>query len=159
MPEILVIVVIIGILMAIAAPSWLSFLNARQLNAAQDELFQAIRQAQVQAAQTHQVWQASFREPNGLIEFAVHTANAPPIWQASIPTVHIDSADTTLATSSSSYRVQFGKLGQVNGQLGRLTLVGDRSRTRRCVVVSTLLGAVRKGQGHAEPDASGRYCY
>jgi type II secretory pathway pseudopilin PulG len=159
MPEVLVIVVIIGILMAIAAPSWIGFLNTRKLNTAQDELFQAIRQAQVQATQTQQVWQASFQEPNGLIQFAVHTASAPPIWQTSIPTVHIDASDTTLAIGSMGYQVQFSKSGQVNGQLGRLTLVGDRSSTRRCVIVSTLLGALRRGQGHANPDASGRYCY
>jgi type II secretory pathway pseudopilin PulG len=159
MPELLVIVVMVGILMAIAAPAWSGFLNARKLSSAQDELFQAIRQAQVQSVHTHQTWQASFQEPNGLIEFAVHPANSVPTWQTSTPNIHIDKGETTLATSGSGYRVQFSKSGQVSGQMGRLTLVGDGSQSRRCVLVSTLLGAIRRGQGHSNPDASGRYCY
>lgn len=158
--EMLVAIAIIGILMAIAAPGWNGFLANRNLNSAQDQFFQTIRQAQVQAIQTHQTWQASFKEPNGIIQFAVHRQeDAPQIWQNSIPRIHIDTGETTLPASSSVYRVQFNRTGEVNGQLGRLTLVADNSRSKRCVVVSTLLGLLRKGQEQSSPDGSGRYCY
>jgi type II secretory pathway pseudopilin PulG len=159
MPELLVIVVIVGILMAIAAPAWNSFLNTRRLNAAQEELFQAIRQAQAQANLTQRTWQASFQESNGLIEFAVHAENSAPIWQTSTPTIHLDRSETTLSPNGNGYRVQFSRLGLVNGQLGRLTLIGDGSRSRRCIIVSTLLGLVKRGKDNPNPDATGRYCY
>lgn len=148
-----------GILVAIAAPAWSNFLANRNLSSAQDQLLQTIRQAQVQAVHTHETWQASFQEPNGIIQFAVHGLDDAPTWQNALPRVHIDTGETTLATSSSGYRVQFNQTGQVNGQLGRLTLVADNSRSKRCVVVSTLLGLLRKGQEQSRPDATGRYCY
>lgn len=40
---------IIGMLAAIALPSWLGFMNIRRLNIAQGEVNQAMRQAQSQA--------------------------------------------------------------------------------------------------------------
>ncbi len=157
--EMLVAIAIMGILMAIAAPGWNNFLANRNLTSAQDQVLQSIRQAQVQAIQTHQTWQVSFQEPNGIIQFAVHGLDNAPNWQNSIPRIHIDPGETTLSTSTSGYRVQFNRTGEVNGQLGRLTLVADNSRSKRCVFVSTLLGLLRKGQEQTRPDASGRYCY
>ncbi len=157
--ELLVAIAIMGILMAIAAPAWNGFLANRNLTSAQDQLLQTIRQAQVQAIHTHETWQASFQEPNGIIQFAVHSLDNAPTWQNSIPRVHIDTGETTLSTSTTGYRVQFNRTGQVNGQLGRLTLIADNSRSKRCVFVSTLLGLLRKGQDQSRPDASGRYCY
>jgi len=44
--ETLVVMIIIGVLAAIASPSWLSLLNNQRLNAAKNEAFQAIRTAQ-----------------------------------------------------------------------------------------------------------------
>jgi prepilin-type N-terminal cleavage/methylation domain-containing protein len=159
LPEVLAIVAIIGILLAIAAPSWFGFLETRKLKTAQDGMFQAIRQAQVQSTQTHSAWTASFREPNGLLQYAVHSATDRPTWQSSIPNIHIDPSETTLANNGSAYQIQFSKSGQVRGQLGRLTLISDLTRSRRCVIVSTLLGALRRGQGYDRPDATGRLCY
>jgi Tfp pilus assembly protein FimT len=148
-----------GILVAIAAPAGNSFLASRNLTSAQDQLLQTIRQAQVQAIRNHETWQASFREPSGIIQFAVHSLDDAPVWQNSIPKIHIDTGETTLPITTSGYRVQFNRTGQVNGQLGRLTLVADNSRSKRCIFVSTLLGLLRKGQEQSRPDAGGRYCY
>jgi prepilin-type N-terminal cleavage/methylation domain-containing protein len=157
--ETLVSIAIVGILMAILAPAWNGFLSTRTLSSAQDQLFQTIRQAQVQALKSHQTWQASFQETNGIIQFAVHELNGTPTWQTSLPTIHIDGSETTLSTHRHGYRVQFNRIGQVNGQLGRLTLVADNSRSKRCVMVSTLMGLLRKGHDRTRPDRSGRYCY
>jgi prepilin-type N-terminal cleavage/methylation domain-containing protein len=157
--EALVSIALVGILMAILAPAWNGFLSTRTLSSAQDQLFQTIRQAQVQALKNHQTWQASFQETNGIIQYAVHELNGTPTWQTSLPSIHIDGSETTLATSRNGYRVQFNRIGQVNGKLGRLTLVADNTRSKRCVIVSTLMGLLRKGQDRTRPDAGGRYCY
>ncbi|MCY7282134.1 MAG: prepilin-type N-terminal cleavage/methylation domain-containing protein, partial [Cyanobacteria bacterium CAN_BIN43] len=50
--EMLVVVLMVGILAAIAAPSWLAFLNARRVNTVNDEILQALRQAQAQSVRT-----------------------------------------------------------------------------------------------------------
>ncbi|ELS33588.1 MULTISPECIES: type II secretion system protein [Pseudanabaena] len=47
--ELLVVMVMVGILSAIAAPSWLSFVNNQRLNASQTKVFQAIKTAQSDA--------------------------------------------------------------------------------------------------------------
>ncbi|NEQ99964.1 MAG: prepilin-type N-terminal cleavage/methylation domain-containing protein [Cyanothece sp. SIO2G6] len=50
--EIIVVVAIIGVLAAIAAPSWLTLVNRQRLGSARDEVLQAIRSAQGAAKQT-----------------------------------------------------------------------------------------------------------
>ena len=47
--EVLVVMIIVGILSAIAAPSWLSFVNNQRINASQTKIFQAIKVAQSDA--------------------------------------------------------------------------------------------------------------
>lgn len=47
--ELLVVMVMVGILSAIAAPSWLSFVNNQRINSSQTKIFQAIKTAQSEA--------------------------------------------------------------------------------------------------------------
>lgn len=47
--EVLVVMIIVGILSAIAAPSWLGFVNNQRVNASQTKIFQAIKVAQSDA--------------------------------------------------------------------------------------------------------------
>jgi prepilin-type N-terminal cleavage/methylation domain-containing protein len=163
MIELLAVVTIVGILMAIAAPVWNSFLNARTLDNAQDQAFQLMRQAQTEAMQHRVPWRASFQVTNGVVQGTTHNADALPVgtnWQKFNPIVQIDTVETTLAQSSGMYRVEFDHNGRVNGQLGRLTFMGvTGGRTKRCIVVSTLLGVLRKAQNQATPDSGGRFCY
>lgn len=51
MIEILVVMIMVGVLSAIAAPSWLSFVNTQRLNGSQTKVFQAIKSAQSEAKQ------------------------------------------------------------------------------------------------------------
>lgn len=161
--ELLVVVALLGLLMAIAAPGWAYFHNVQRLNAAQDEIFQAMRVAQQSAIHRHHDWQVTFRSGNADMQWAIHPLNtlpAPGQWQTMKSGVTIDPGETTLHSSGGIYRLQFTHQGYVLGQLGRLTLMGRRTyRTRRCVVVSTLLGNMRKARDRSRPDTSGRYCY
>ncbi|PZV16475.1 MAG: hypothetical protein DCF20_08155 [Pseudanabaena sp.] len=47
--EVLVVMIMVGILSAIAAPSWLGFVNNQRINASQTNIFQAIKGAQSDA--------------------------------------------------------------------------------------------------------------
>jgi prepilin-type N-terminal cleavage/methylation domain-containing protein len=51
--EMIVVIVIIGVLFAIAAPGWLAFANRQRANAARDQVLQAVRLAQSEAVRTH----------------------------------------------------------------------------------------------------------
>lgn len=162
MIEILVVIFVIGILSAIAIPSWLSFIDTRRLNVAQDQLHQAMREAQRNAKRDKSNWQASFRQDNGVVQWAVHAGNTTPTttdWQSlerniRIVATHIDATDpndTTLSfdTTNNLWRIVFNHKGNPNGQIGKITLsTRTNNQIKRCVIVSTLIGAIRTVKDH-----------
>ncbi|HEY9850622.1 MAG TPA: type II secretion system protein [Leptolyngbyaceae cyanobacterium] len=153
--EMLVVIALIGILGAIAAPSWISFLNRQRLNSAQAEALSVIRQAQVNAKAEKRIWQASFRNSNGKIQWAVHPENVSVdnvnwnnLLGEDADKIDIEDTNTTLRKENDIYHVQFQYKGRVNGQLGKVTFILPSLRNREnaprsCVWVSTLLGALR----------------
>lgn len=160
--ELLITIAIVGVLAAMAIVSWLGFLNARYLATAQDELFQAMRQTQIQALRTHMNWQTSVRETSQ-VQWAVHPATALSselVWQSLMSGVHIDRVETTLLPSNNLYRVEFDHRGHILPPFGRLTLsIAQGGPLRRCVFTSTALGTIRKAKNRDRPDSTGRYCY
>jgi type II secretory pathway pseudopilin PulG len=162
--ECLTIIAIVGILSAIAAPTWLGFVTRLRLNAAQAQALSAMREAQTAAKREKRVWEACFRqnETEKKVEFSAHPvpaagggmcANAR--WQNLIESdgdgiaiATNGTARSTLFNRNNIYRVQFGYKGRVNGQLGKITFIAanqtnQNRASKRCVVVSTLLGAIR----------------
>lgn len=171
--ETLFVILIIGILSAIATPSWLAFIDTRRLTAAQDQVYLAMRQAQSNAKRDKVTWQASFRETSGVVQWTVNRANATStawIWQNLDPNIRIDSETSYLPDASSSVRrVLFNYQGcpvenpgngctSISG-LGRITLSSrNGGKTKRCVFVSTILGALRTAKERPTPE-DGKYCY
>lgn len=161
--ELLVVVVIIGILAAIATPVWLQYLSTREVKAARDELRQAILQAQNSSITHRASWRFSLREADDHLEWAIHP-NAidwqdVQVWEALSPNIVLDLADTTLAQSGSTYYVSFGFQGEVRHRLSTVTLDSKSGAAKnQCVVISTLIGATRKGKERPFPNGK-RYCY
>lgn len=160
--ETMIVVSIMGILVAIAAPSWISFRDRQSLNVARSEALAAIRNAQKQSIQRREKWQTSFREFEDRVQWAVHPVSlsdpALADWNNFPKNVRLDP-ETTLRSARGIRRVQFNYLGQVNGQLGRVTFSTENSgETKRCVVVSTLLGGVRTGENRSKKD-NGKSCW
>ncbi len=162
--EILVVVVAIAILSAIAIPSWLSFVQMRRLNSAQSQVYTAMQKAKSQATKEKLTWQASFREnSDGVVQWAVHPSTVTTIseaqWNNLESGVHLDP-DTSLQRSNGVRRVRFDFKGNVTPPLGNVTLNTDNTGdAKRCVYVSTILGAMRTGKEHPTPNDSGKYCY
>ncbi len=163
--ELLVVMVMVGVLVAIAAPSWLGFVHNRRLTSAQSQAFSTLRLAQSNAKRSQTMWQATFRNAPGISQYAVH--KSPPSsmtkeywdslpWQNFDGGVRIvDNTETQPRTTFTKltavpepdiYRVQFKPKGNPNGigELGRITFVGRAGGDRKkCVIVSTLLGSMR----------------
>ncbi|MEO1185306.1 MAG: prepilin-type N-terminal cleavage/methylation domain-containing protein, partial [Cyanobacteria bacterium J06636_27] len=59
--EVLVVILVIGILSAVAAPSWVAFINTRKLNTASDKVYLGLLRAKRQAQRTKTTWQFSVR--------------------------------------------------------------------------------------------------
>ncbi|WP_008308690.1 GspH/FimT family protein [Leptolyngbya sp. PCC 6406] len=162
--EIIVVLVIVGILAAIAAPTWFVFLANRQIQVARDEVHQGIQSAQNSAINSRSAWRFSLRQQTDHWEWTVHPndqpANTVTNWTRLHHRVTIDNPDTTLIAANGVYYVYFTHLGEPRPRLGTVTVVGANSfGKKQCVVVSTLLGASRKGSEKLYPNSSGRYCY
>lgn len=167
--EILVVIIILGILAAIAAPGWLGFLERQRLTGAQDTVYRAMKDAQSTAQQRSERWQVSIRDEGDAIEIATHRATSPPgLWNPIDDSGRLnildeedgdDDDDTTLLDTDGVYAVIFDHQGNVfNGDIededddviassqpGVLVLVGERTgQLQRSVNVSTLIGTIRK---------------
>ncbi|MEH1803567.1 type II secretion system protein [Nostoc sp.] len=162
LPEMLVVVVLIGILATIGIPNWLAFVETRRLNTAQNEVYYAMRQAQRQATKEKLTWQGSFREQNGIVQWAVHPATVNPSnanWNNLDSNVRLDE-ETTLSESNGIKQIQFDYRGNVSKPpLGRITLSSKSGgKVKRCVIVSTILGSMRTAKDHTTTN-NDKYCY
>ena len=159
--ELMIVVSILGILAAIAAPSLLAFKDRQSLNVAQQEVLGAIRESQLKAIRHRRKWQTSFREKNDRVQWMTHPVEETiqeGRWKSLPEGVKLDE-ETTLRLASGVRRVQFDYLGNVNGQLGRVTLSPKSGGSmKRCVIVSTLLGTVRTGENQSRKD-NGKSCW
>lgn len=76
--ELLVVVMIAGIIAAIAAPGWLGFIQQRRASAANDAVLRAIQDAQSQAKTKKLKYSVSFRNQNGVPQVAVYPDGSNP---------------------------------------------------------------------------------
>jgi type II secretory pathway pseudopilin PulG len=165
--EALVVVVMVGAMFAIATPTWFRFLESQRVNASKDEIYQAIRQTQTTAQQRARDWRFGIRAANqGLTEWAIYPDGAAPStvsWVKVNPHVQLAPyPETTGSSSAGIYAVEFDYKGNAN-ILRTITLSSKNDPSiKRCVIVSTLLGALRTAKEQKRPDPDGpgiRYCY
>lgn len=163
----LIVVVIIGLLAAIAAPSWFGFWQQRKINATQDMLYQALRATQADAMQQRHERRFSLRQRDGYIEWANHPESIPAAgvtnWQPLVEGVVLANEDNTLTKSGGIHYTRFDMHGNLRskwiGEQGTITVtITGKRNTNRCVVVSTVLGAMRKGKGQLKAKDK-RFCY
>ena len=172
--EIIAISVMVGILAAVATPSFFGYLNRQRLNAVQQQILDELRRAQSEARRRQETYQFSLATvTEGTDEFiaiAVHPAEiaddegtcvpdpAGPngnVYQVlrSTDEIALDAANSTIGNgvgicnAAPEVRQRFNRRGEaIDGgvSLGRVTLQLDIApETRRCVFVSTILGALR----------------
>jgi prepilin-type N-terminal cleavage/methylation domain-containing protein len=165
--EVLFVMAIIGILAAIAAPSWQAFANNQRLNSAQSRSISALRLAQSNSKLKQTMWQATFRNTPTVSQYAIHrspTSNTNAAYWNALPWENfdagvriVDSGETEPRTTFTKltadpvpevYRVQFKSQGNPNGlgELGRITFVTRSGDRKKCVIISTLLGSMRQAE-------------
>ena len=70
--EVLVVVIMIAVLSAIAAPGWLAFVNRQRVSKVNDAVLRAMQDAQREAKRTKLSYNASFQNDSGQLEVAVY---------------------------------------------------------------------------------------
>ena len=151
--EMMTALLMIGIISAIAAPSWFALIKTQHLKIAQDQVYRAMREAQSQAKKEKLTYHASFREENNNVQWAVHPATIDPSnakWNDLDASVQLDVVESTLQLSNGVRRVRFDHIGGVTPPLGKITLSSKPGGTaKRCVIVSTILGAMRTAKDNS----------
>lgn len=157
--ELLTSLVLMGMAAAIATPSYLAWAQNQRLKVAHESVIDVLHQAKRQAVRKKQPQQVSFRTIEQQVEWSLHPAHLPPIqWEKLAADVQLDP-ETTLRSKQGNRVIQFNDYGEVNGQLGRITLsLRENPKQKKCVMISTLLGKIRRGKMHSRPQR-GRYCY
>jgi prepilin-type N-terminal cleavage/methylation domain-containing protein len=165
--EVLVVMVMIGILSAIAAPGWLTFVSKQRLTSAGNRALLAAREAQFKSKQQHRTWQVSFRDSDGATQYWVHPedTSASPVWQGLLEgdstEIQIDPATSTLSVDCdiADYCIKFEDRGILDSKwiedqkpasgdnvVGRITFQrrdAANDEQRRCLVVTSLLGSIQ----------------
>jgi type II secretion system protein H len=165
--ELLVVIIIVGILAAIAAPSWGAFANKQRLTTANDAALRVMRQAQAFSRQQKRAWSACFRDGDA-VEYAIMPGDcsADGTWknltEDTDSFVEIDTAATTFQNKGAAYQVQFDEQGWLS-QADRSVMDPDEGlqmtfairdqpeiEGRSCTKVITLLGAMQSTNNYVE---------
>jgi prepilin-type N-terminal cleavage/methylation domain-containing protein len=149
--ETLVVVIIVGILAAIAGPGWLGYVNRERVSRARGDLAQVIQTAQAEAQQQNETRVIRFSGGAGV---------------ASSPTVQVNSA-SGITTGFDRF------VGEQNGEIqltannqefifnykGEATpggsdtfpyivsVTSENSQMERCIIVPTILGTIVQADG------------
>ncbi|KGF72945.1 hypothetical protein DO97_04465 [Neosynechococcus sphagnicola sy1] len=165
--EIMITLVVMGVLSALVTPSLFALLTRQQLNSAQANALNVIRQAQSTAKQSSQKVQACFRtsSTNG-VEYQVQTVAQPEVaanncmgaWQTLVTggtNIQVDATNSSMTLRNSYRSIRFQDDGWVDGSMGRITFIPKtRTMPRRCVWVSTLIGTMRTAGDDGSSDAN-----
>ncbi|MEM9805927.1 MAG: GspH/FimT family pseudopilin [Cyanobacteria bacterium P01_D01_bin.56] len=147
--EVLVVIVLIAIVSAFAAPGWLGYLNRQRIGRARGDLVQALQQAQTDARQ---------RNSPRVVSIA---SNSPPQIEISAPgedgiivDLGGDQTETLSLTGGPAAAVPsvtFDFKGQVEDTTVPFVFSVTSSQIQdggvRCVIVSTLLGNIVQAEG------------
>jgi prepilin-type N-terminal cleavage/methylation domain-containing protein len=157
MIEMLVVVIIVGFVAAIAAPSWQGFLDRQRMNSARSDLMGILKSAQDEA---------QARQQSKTVTVLPFAASTPLSIRVNTGATASTSGVTTrlgqgnvgdkfrLSVSSTSTSIAFDYDGRVNVTTPYVIKIRDSqaatpSTSQSCVIVTTLLGGLKSANGTA----------
>jgi prepilin-type N-terminal cleavage/methylation domain-containing protein len=163
--ELLVVVLLVGILAAIAGPGWLTFVNRQRINAVRGEVYQTLQLAQSDAKKNKLSRSVEFsRSRDGLPQVKINGRPAQLLGNGEIKKGQITDFETYTATTTGGRTtfivtrkpITFDYQGNIDEQKGNsakppyiVTVSGPGGK--RCVIVQTLLGGMRTANGNDCP--------
>lgn len=153
MIELLVVIIIVGVLAAIAGPNWLAFTNRQRISTVNDAAYRALQRAQSEAKRTKTSYQVDFRHSGGVPEVAVYEAGTTPTWRPLGESLQIKPNQVTLtkSTTTGAFPITFDYQGMVKSTItdkgARVTVSVPNSKRQQCAIVQTILGGMRTASG------------
>nr|WP_199295798.1 hypothetical protein [Trichocoleus sp. FACHB-591] len=182
----LVVVIMIGVLAAIAAPGWLTFVNRQRAIAGQDRVLGALQEAQREAKRQKRSYSVSFRNQNRVPQYAIAPVGTPDTskgWQNLLSSDNIKPGQLLVYTNLQSENKKVGSFGTItpSGVItfdyrGVLPLDADTglqiavavprrddstqpvNGTKRCVTIKTMLGTM-EAEKNNYTSSTGKGCY
>ena len=153
--ELLVVIAIVGILGAVMAPGWLSFMNRQRVNSVQSDLLSLMRESQADAQQQSASRTVVFRNSDdGPVVDVEDTANTIVKTQSlgtNVSNIEIFAfTGDTGDSGNEKDRIEFDYSGGVDSDLVPFTIkvsTDDESPLTKCVIVTTLLGGMIDATG------------
>ncbi len=158
--EVLVVILIVGVLAAIAAPGWLSFLNNNRLSSSQSRVFSTIKDAQATAKRSGSptIFTIATDATNGAY---VTTSRSQTQYLEKGVQVYSFTQGSTYTAMTLPVTISFNVQGvptllngsTISSATFPLRIVLNpttSSKLRRCTTITTLLGSMKSG---SESDA------
>ena len=147
--EVLVVMIMIGFIAAIAAPSWQSFLDRQRMNAIRSDLINVLKSAQDEAQARQQSKQVSFSsDPLDPISLTVRNASAST---GGVTTTLGDGEVSRRFDLAASTPIVFDHKGRVTAATPYVMKVtkdnAPSGSAQSCVIVTTLLGGLKAASG------------
>ena len=152
--ELLIVVLMIGVLSAIAAPSWQAFTTGQRLKTVNNQVFQAIKSAQAEAKR---------KKTDVTVTFSVPPVDPPTVtYNGNVEKLNVSgeikpgtiklvtgAGDTTVAADSEiifDYRGSIKKMTPEQELPFIATVSLPDGTGKRCTIVQTLLGGMRTAE-------------
>jgi Tfp pilus assembly protein PilE len=159
--ELMVIVVMVGLLAAVAAPSWIGFFNRQRISAVKSDLIQTIKQTQQDAIQRRETVSFEILESedlptinNGIdIVLASSSSIKPGMITLDSYTVNADGTknddadDVSLGFDYQGKPVAAGTNDDGFVLPFVITISAENSNNKQCVIIANLIGSIKTAEG------------
>lgn len=164
--EVMVVILMIGILTAIAAPSWNTFITGQRIKTVNNQVFQAIKTAQAEAKRSKSNYLLEIDPAKDPPEYSIYPENtvaANKIWQKLNLEGSIKAGTIKVyaqANGAVKNTITFDHLGTVQDPALKETTPPvntddfsvvvypkDSPNSRNCIIVKTILGATITAKG------------
>lgn len=150
--EVLVVILIAGVLAALAAPGFLGYMRRQQVGSVRSDLSQALRSAQQQAEQRRETVTVAVANEAGRPILRINGVLQPLGGDDNPGNVQITPFSTASGTKNTTItQVQFDYQGlPIDNTVPfviSLTTEGASPAQQQCVIVANLLGSIKTAQG------------
>lgn len=154
--ELIMVILIIGVLSTIAAPSWLAFTNRQRLNKVNDAVLSVLQDAQSDAKKRKLSYSVEFgvNDDDNLPEVAIYptqTEPNPPPWESLFKDLEVKPGQVQLDDPpEDKNKITFDYQGNVENEGDipyRVTISVPNSSVKRCVIVQTIIGTIKTDKG------------